>query len=245
MAIMGSGLSSLHKVLKDETRRKIILLLNEKSSLSYTELINTLGISSTGTLNYHLKILSELISKNESGLYILTEKGRLASQLLLEFPDKKTHYQTEPQLPRLVRIATVIVSAIFMVGFFALYIRGVIDFSRFVIWEFVAISATIIFLVSLYGRRIIVKWSTRRQMSTHKMIHIGFYALAGAAVFLSGGSLLLVSFQTFLNSVGIPFSLFPVSWWIIISCFFGPIIGGCLGYFIYKRSKYSKAVYYR
>ena len=245
MTIMGSALASLHKVLKDETRRRIILLLNEKSSLSYTELINTLRIGSTGTLNYHLKILGELISKNESGLYMLTEKGRLASQLLLEFPDKKAYYQTEHQLPRLVRIATVIISVIFMIGFFALYIRGVIDFSRFIIWEFIAVSATIIFLVSLYGRRITIKWSTRRQMSTHKIIHIGFYSLASTSVFLLGGSLLLISFQTLLNSIGIPFSLFPVSWWIIISCLFGPIIGGCVGYLIYKRSKYSKTAHYQ
>ena len=242
---MDSALASLHKVLKDETRRKIILLLNEKGSLSYTDLINSLGMQSTGTLNYHLKILGELISKNELGLYVLTEKGRLASRLLIEFPDKKVYYQNEPQLPRWLSIATVIVSTIFMTGFIALYIRGVIDFSRFVIYEFIAVSAIIIFLISLYGRRITGTWSTKRQMSIHEIIHIGFYALASTSVFLLGGSLLLISFQTLLNSVGIPFALFPVSWWMIISLVLGPIIGGCVGYLIYKRSKYSKTAYYQ
>lgn len=58
---MSSGLESLHKVLKDEKRRKIITLLNEKEA-SYTELMNMLEIiSSTGKLNYHLKVLNELI----------------------------------------------------------------------------------------------------------------------------------------------------------------------------------------
>jgi threonine/homoserine/homoserine lactone efflux protein len=82
-----SGLTSLHKVLKDETRQKIITLLNEKGSLGYTELMDATEIGSTGLFNYHLKVLSSLIAKNESGQYLLTEKGKLASRLLMEFPE--------------------------------------------------------------------------------------------------------------------------------------------------------------
>jgi predicted transcriptional regulator len=84
---MNSGLASVHKILKDETRRKIVLLLNEKGSLSYTDLMDALEIVSTGTLNYHLKILGGLLTKNDNGQYMLTEKGKLASRLLLEFPE--------------------------------------------------------------------------------------------------------------------------------------------------------------
>jgi DNA-binding transcriptional ArsR family regulator len=40
---MGSGITSLHKVLKDETRLRIILLLQEKGSLSYVDLMKALG----------------------------------------------------------------------------------------------------------------------------------------------------------------------------------------------------------
>jgi predicted transcriptional regulator len=79
---MPSGLESLHKILKDEKRRKIIRLLNEKGSQGYTELLNALGIDSTGKLNYHLKILNELITKREDGQYVLTDKGKLAFNLL-------------------------------------------------------------------------------------------------------------------------------------------------------------------
>src|SRR3972149_7649307 len=82
---MTSGIASLHKILKDETRRQILLLLNEKGSLSYTDLMDTLGIVSTGTLNYHLKVLGDLLTRNEAGQYMLTEKGKLASRILLEF----------------------------------------------------------------------------------------------------------------------------------------------------------------
>jgi DNA-binding HxlR family transcriptional regulator len=84
---MSSGIASLHKILKDETRSKIVLLLHEKGSLSYTELMKELKIVSTGKLNYHLKSLDDLIMKKEDGTYTLTEKGVLASKVLLEFPE--------------------------------------------------------------------------------------------------------------------------------------------------------------
>ena len=48
---MSSTLESLHKILKDETRRKIVLLLNDKGSLDYTDLTGSLNGVSTGTLN--------------------------------------------------------------------------------------------------------------------------------------------------------------------------------------------------
>ncbi|MCW4002364.1 MAG: winged helix-turn-helix domain-containing protein [Candidatus Bathyarchaeota archaeon] len=83
---MKSDLASLHKILKDGTRQKIISLLAEKGSLTYTELMDSTDITSTGTLNYHLKILGELLAKNDAGQYILTEKGKLAARLLDEFP---------------------------------------------------------------------------------------------------------------------------------------------------------------
>jgi hypothetical protein len=85
---MTSTIDSLHKILKDETRRKIVLKLNEKGSISYTELMGDLGIVSTGTLNYHLKVLGELLEKNEAERYLLSEKGKLASRLLTEFPEQ-------------------------------------------------------------------------------------------------------------------------------------------------------------
>jgi hypothetical protein len=88
---MNSGIESLHKILKDETRKEILRLLREKQNLSYTELIGALGINSTGKLNYHLKVLGDLITKAGNGRYVLTEKGTLASRLLLEFPEKATN----------------------------------------------------------------------------------------------------------------------------------------------------------
>ena len=63
---MTSTINSLHKILKDEIRRKVILTLDEKGSATYTELMESLGIVSTGTLNYHLKALGDLLEKEAS-----------------------------------------------------------------------------------------------------------------------------------------------------------------------------------
>ena len=85
---MTSTIDSLHKILKDETRRKIILKLNEKGSVGYTELMESLDILSAGTLNYHLKVLGDLLEKDEAERYVLSEKGKLASRLLTDFPEQ-------------------------------------------------------------------------------------------------------------------------------------------------------------
>jgi uncharacterized protein YneF (UPF0154 family) len=85
---MSAGLDFLHKILKDETRRKIVLLLSEKNALSHTNLLDELGFLSTGRLNYHLKQLDGLLTKTADGKYTLTEKGKLAVRLLTEFPEQ-------------------------------------------------------------------------------------------------------------------------------------------------------------
>jgi DNA-binding transcriptional ArsR family regulator len=95
---MTSTIDSLAKVLKDETRRKIIIALKEKGSLTYTDLMESLDILSTGTLNYHLKVLGDLLEKDETERYVLSEKGKLASRLLTDFPGQ--NYST-PNMRRL------------------------------------------------------------------------------------------------------------------------------------------------
>ena len=80
--------ASLHKILSDTTRRSILELLAEKESLTYTDVMTLLQITNTGRLNYHLKALGSLISKDESGRYHLTEQGRQAASLLRTFPER-------------------------------------------------------------------------------------------------------------------------------------------------------------
>jgi hypothetical protein len=83
---MSVDISQLHNVLRDSTRTKILELLNERTSLSYVELQELLQIGHTGKLNYHLKVLGDLLAKDEhTGRYSLGEKGTLAVALLSKF----------------------------------------------------------------------------------------------------------------------------------------------------------------
>jgi hypothetical protein len=119
-------LESLHKILRHPIRRKIVLKLHERQELAYVDLMNQLEVDNTGKLNYHLKILGDLVEKNGSGKYRLTEKGELASQLLHKFPEK-----TFKSLPLRGGDAILIgsiafVLALFNPGFWALPIFGLV-----------------------------------------------------------------------------------------------------------------------
>jgi DNA-binding HxlR family transcriptional regulator len=146
---MSSGIASLHKILKDETRRKIVLLLNEKGSLGYTDIMDTLEIVSTGTLNYHLKVLGDLLEKNETGQYMLTEKGKLASRLLLEFPEQGDQLQTKRTWWRRFWIASILLQSAGLTVVLALYFLRYLDFAMMVQGLFGFISG-IIFIYFFY-----------------------------------------------------------------------------------------------
>ena len=80
---------SLSEVLKNSTRRRIILYLCDKEGISYVDLMKSVGVTNTGKFNYHLKILGDLIEKDENGKYSLSEKGQLAVQFLQKFDNSK------------------------------------------------------------------------------------------------------------------------------------------------------------
>jgi DNA-binding transcriptional ArsR family regulator len=127
---MNQGFASLYKILKDETRQKIITLLNEKGSLGYSDLMEDSEVLSTGLLNYHLKVLGDLIQKNESGQYTLSEKGKLASRLLSEFPET-TDLKKKPTWWRKFWLLEAIVTPIYLAINIALYFRGYINATTF------------------------------------------------------------------------------------------------------------------
>jgi F0F1-type ATP synthase assembly protein I len=237
---MSSGLESLHKVLKDEKRRKIITLLNEKESLSYTELMNMLEISSTGKLNYHLKILNELIIKKEDGLYVLTEKGKLAVHLLQEFGERKSQSQIEAPFSRGYFIVVSLFSSV-MVGLsFGLYLLGLVTFDRFVLYTVMTVLGFVFLVIAERARVKRSMLSANRQMLGAKISIIFAGAFAGAVVLFFGGGLLMVAlvqagFRT-------PFPSFTS--WIITSMITGGVTGAFVGYLVYKKSRYSKPAYY-
>ena len=73
---MSENLSNLHKILKDETRVRILEILENKASLSYGDLLSQSSITNTGRLNYHLKVLGDLISKDGETGFVQFERKR-------------------------------------------------------------------------------------------------------------------------------------------------------------------------
>jgi hypothetical protein len=79
--------SNIHSVLKDETRRKIIDFIGRRGRVTYTDILRELGIS-TGKLNYHLRILSPVLDKQDNDqYYLLNDLGRNAFSLLQGFKE--------------------------------------------------------------------------------------------------------------------------------------------------------------
>jgi hypothetical protein len=115
---MSVDISNLHGVLKDKTRRKILTSLKVKGSLSYSELLNLLDPPHTGKLNYHLKMLGDLIQKDDqNSKYKLSEKGELAVQLLSGFSAKDFDGKP-PQLnfTNIGKILTIVAGVLYLVG---------------------------------------------------------------------------------------------------------------------------------
>lgn len=103
---------SFNDVLKHPIRRKVILTLGNNKTLSYVELLNITETANTGKFNYHLKILADLIQKDDAGKYCLTEKGQLAFEFLEKFPEKK------PELPsnlQMVDAALIGLAGVFLI----------------------------------------------------------------------------------------------------------------------------------
>ncbi len=64
----------LFKAIQHEVRLEIIYRLNIEHPVIYSDLLD-LTEGSTGKLNYHLRILGDLVSKTDGG-YVLSEHGR-------------------------------------------------------------------------------------------------------------------------------------------------------------------------
>jgi DNA-binding transcriptional ArsR family regulator len=147
---MKNGVASLYNILKDETRRKMIHLLNEKGHLSYTDFMRELEISNTGRLNYHLKVLNDLILKREDGQYALSEKGKVAWCLLLEFPEKNTQpSQIKLRWRRIFWTATGTLTALIALVNLILYGIGIVGLKR-LFQSFLDTSAVIFVLYMIH-----------------------------------------------------------------------------------------------
>ncbi|MBY9018331.1 MAG: hydrogenase iron-sulfur subunit [Candidatus Lokiarchaeota archaeon] len=71
----------LYSILSHPFRRKILFLLEREGYLLYSEIMDRLGLDLTGQLNFHLKKLGSLISKERKS-YFLTEDGKRILNIL-------------------------------------------------------------------------------------------------------------------------------------------------------------------
>jgi DNA-binding transcriptional ArsR family regulator len=118
--------ASLHEVLGDEIRRKIVRLLRENGTLSYTELMKATKVRSSGKMNYHLKVLDNLLSTNEKGQYSLTEKGVFAYTSSSSFQNKRSLLRINT--PWRQWIGATVLSTLYLLGIFFLYSRDLLGF---------------------------------------------------------------------------------------------------------------------
>ncbi len=77
--------------LKHPVRRQILLFIEGKGEVSFTEIQNNAGLDDTGLLSYHLKELAPLLNQSERGKYSLSEVG-IASMALFRKVEKQKQY---------------------------------------------------------------------------------------------------------------------------------------------------------
>jgi hypothetical protein len=231
-----SGLTSLHKVLKDETRRKIVSSLNEKGSLGYTELLDTTDVGSTGLLNYHLKALGNLIDKNESGHYVLTEKGKLASRLLIEFPEDQVERKIwQKRIP----IVLVISQIIYLTITLTLYLLGIVDFYRLILAISYFTMATIVVYFIYRMQRKIPASGSKEEKSRMRIGYAVGGVWFGLIIFFFGGGFLIRVLQE-ITGQPLLHAIFWTDWYLSFSLLLAPTIGGVVGYYFGKKRGFQK-----
>lgn len=207
--------------------------------------MNQLGISNTGKLNYHLKMLDELITKNPDGTYLLTEKGTLATQLLDELSKETTRKMALNPFPMKNLIRTIVSSGLFLLVMLLLYFYGITPF----IWVIYGLT---LFAGSIISAIIVAKLPAnipkhppeKRRTGTK----IGFIILGGGIGMVTGflgASLLLLATIRPLRLAGVSTVFLGFTLWVTVGSLIGITIGGLISYIVYRRSKYSKIDYYK
>ncbi|WP_246252910.1 winged helix-turn-helix domain-containing protein [Acidianus brierleyi] len=80
-------MDDLTKIIKDRTRREILLYLHNRGKATYSDILHDMKLS-TGKLNYHLKVLEPFLSK-ENEYYKLNDKGNQLAEIILSLGDNK------------------------------------------------------------------------------------------------------------------------------------------------------------
>lgn len=80
--------------LKHPVRRQILLLLEERGEVSFSEIQNVVSINDTGLMSYHLKELAPLIEQSARGKYRLSGIGQTSVTLFRKVESEKERLDT-------------------------------------------------------------------------------------------------------------------------------------------------------
>jgi DNA-binding transcriptional ArsR family regulator len=99
-----SDYDSIFAALKNPIRRQILILLEQKGEVSFTDIQNAVGINDTGLLSYHLKELNLLVEQSSRGKYSLSEIGETSMALFrkVEREQERTSKQVRNEIERYV-----------------------------------------------------------------------------------------------------------------------------------------------
>jgi len=81
MAVEQERVSKILSILSHPLRREILLNLNEKGEVSFTDLLNLLKVD-TGKLSFHLRSLEAFIEQTPTGKYKLSKAGENAVRII-------------------------------------------------------------------------------------------------------------------------------------------------------------------
>jgi len=96
--------NEIFAALKHPVRRQILILLEDRGELSFTEIQSALGLNDTGLISYHLKELATLVEQSRRGKYSLSEVGRASMTLFkkVEIEKDKTSKTVHRELEKLL-----------------------------------------------------------------------------------------------------------------------------------------------
>lgn len=97
-SVVGKEDSKKLRLIKHPVRKRIIELLGEKESMSFTELKNEMNLP-VGTLYYHLDVLNGYVLQDNGRRYFLSKEGRKLYELLNSHKSSKEDFERTLFIP--------------------------------------------------------------------------------------------------------------------------------------------------
>lgn len=106
----------IFSALKHPVRRQILLFIEDKGEVSFSEIQDATGISDTGLMSYHLKELAPLVEQSKRGKYNLSEVGQAGVELFRKVERERQKSSTVVRNEVEKFLADSVKSAMFFLG---------------------------------------------------------------------------------------------------------------------------------